>query len=489
MEPKTNLQKRVVHLSKTLRPITTEVEAWAYNHCFPKLAYRTKHQINCLECGHQWKDDFVIGSKLIGNTCPSCGAKLKVKSTKARKYYEKDYFQIFQVFEGMQLIRTVHVSKTCRVGKKADFSMREVTQHWINEKGKCAFLAIRTYSVMGYFGGARWDFGSVMEVRGNNTSRFDLKVNITAPGRQILPVIRRNGFTGTFRGFVPQYLFIDLLSNPKAETLWKAGQISLYSKIGYYDDPVKKYWPSIKICLRNNYIVKDAGIWNDYLDNLVEFGKDILSPNYVCPSSLNAAHDKYVRLKRDARLREEIIALQTWLAPRVPGMMIHNLKKLPAGKLSQLLERLQAKRKEVEKRENWETFKKQISKIQEKYEKEKGRFLGLSFGDGDITIKTLDTIEEFRIEGEAMGHCVFENKYYDLKNSLILSAQVKGVRTETIEVYLNPLKVSQVRGKNNQNSKYHDKILQLLEANLHQIKKRMRVHTKKSIENLETVAA
>lgn len=442
MQPKTKIQKLAVQLSKKLKPVTPDQIKWAYDHCFPKLATRTKHQINCLECGHQWKDDFVMGSKVIGNTCPNCGAELKVHMTKQRKYHDTDYFRIFQVFEGFQLIRTVHVSKTCRVGKKADFSADEVTQHWINEKGKCVFLAIRTYSVMGYFGGARWDFGSDFEVRGNNTSRFNLNVNKTAPGRKILPVIRRNGFTGTFRGIVPQYLFMDLLSNPKAETLWKAGQLSLFKEIGGYENRVNKYWSSIKICLRNNYIIKDAGIWFDYLDNLVEFRKDIHSAKFVCPADLNAEHDRYVRKMqavRERRHREEMMR----------DMVIYE----PI------------------------------------YEKEKGRFFGLLFTDGNITIKTIESVREVKLEGDTIGHCVFTNGYHKKKNTLLMSAQVNGARTETIEVYLNPLEISQVRGRNNKNSEFHDRILQLLEANLHQIKKRMRVHSKKSIEQLETVAA
>lgn len=439
MKAKTKLQHEVIKLSKKLKPVTNAQIKWAYDNCFPKLAHRTKHQINCLECGFSWNDEFVLGSLIAGDTCPKCGTKLKVKSTRKRGFGGFEYFSIFQIVEGFQVIRTVWAHKDVRVGRKANYCAEEVTQHWINEKGKCVFLALESYSI---FWNSGWKFGKGMQLKQNYSRNWKLPIKKVAPGRQILPNIRRNGFTGSFHDIAPQYLFMDLLSNPKAETLWKAGQLSLFKEIGGYENRVNKYWSSIKICLRNNYIVKDAGIWFDYLENLVEFRKDIHSAKFVCPAELNAEHDRYVRKMqavRERRHREELMR----------DMVIYE----PI------------------------------------YAKEKGRFFGLLFTDGNITIKTIESVREVKLEGDTIGHCVFTNDYHKKKNTLLMSAQVNGVRTETIEVYLNPLQISQCRGKNNQRSKYHDRILQLLEANLHQIKKRMRVHSKKSIEQLETVAA
>ncbi|MBR3021578.1 MAG: PcfJ domain-containing protein [Bacteroidaceae bacterium] len=72
-----------------------------------------------------------------------------------------------------------------------------------------------------------------------------------------------------------------------------------------------------------------------------------------------------------------------------------------------------------------------------------------------------------------MHHCVFSNAYYDVKNRpycLILSAKVAGERVETIEVDLKDYSVIQSRGKHNQSSPYHERILQLMNSNMWQIK-------------------
>ena len=53
---------------------------------------------------------------------------------------------------------------------------------------------------------------------------------------------------------------------------------------------------------------------------------------------------------------------------------------------------------------------------------------------------------------------------------LILSAKINGVRIETIEVDLRTFSIVQSRGKHNQNSKFHDEIIKLLQNNIWQIK-------------------
>lgn len=53
---------------------------------------------------------------------------------------------------------------------------------------------------------------------------------------------------------------------------------------------------------------------------------------------------------------------------------------------------------------------------------------------------------------------------------LILSAKINGERIETIEIDLRTFSIVQSRGKHNQNSQYHDKIIALLKNNMWQIK-------------------
>ena len=59
------------------------------------------------------------------------------------------------------------------------------------------------------------------------------------------------------------------------------------------------------------------------------------------------------------------------------------------------------------------------------------------------------------------------------ENSLILTAVVNGVKTETIEINLDRMEIVQCRGMQNQASPYHDKIVSLMNRNIHLIKERL----------------
>ena len=68
---------------------------------------------------------------------------------------------------------------------------------------------------------------------------------------------------------------------------------------------------------------------------------------------------------------------------------------------------------------------------EQQYRDAKGRFFGIDLTDGKIHVRVLESIEQFRQEGEAMHHCVFTNEYYRRDDSLILSASIDGQRLET----------------------------------------------------------
>lgn len=78
-----------------------------------------------------------------------------------------------------------------------------------------------------------------------------------------------------------------------------------------------------------------------------------------------------------------------------------------------------------------------------------------------------------QLEGKLMHHCVFTNNYYKKDKSLILSATIDGERIETIEFSLETLKVIQSRGKFNQITEYHERIIHLVETNSMLIRSRM----------------
>ena len=77
-------------------------------------------------------------------------------------------------------------------------------------------------------------------------------------------------------------------------------------------------------------------------------------------------------------------------------------------------------------------------------------------------------MEAYREEGEKLHHCVFQCAYYAKKDTLILSAHDRqGNPIETVELSLTQGKVVQSRGVCNSNTEYHDRIIELVNANAH----------------------
>ena len=111
-----------------------------------------------------------------------------------------------------------------------------------------------------------------------------------------------------------------------------------------------------------------------------------------------------------------------------------------------------------------------------KFRELKSRLLGITIPADKLVIKTLDTVQEYLEEGDLMNHCVFTNEYFLKSDTLCLSARLQerpNESLETIELSLKDLKVVQCRGKNNQNTEYHDQILKAVRKNIGIIKQRI----------------
>ena len=116
----------------------------------------------------------------------------------------------------------------------------------------------------------------------------------------------------------------------------------------------------------------------------------------------------------------------------------------------------------------------QIRKEDEKFRELKSRYFGIHFTDGLICVHVLESVEEYLQEGEHMHHCVYSNKYYLKKDSLILSATINGKRVETIEVSLKTLEILQCYGACNKFTEHHKRIISLVNRNADTIRQRMK---------------
>jgi len=425
MKPKTKIQKQVAELSSKLPAITDKQRQWAMEHCFEKTGYLRKKSIWCTECGHTWEpDDGPLVNQLCGTTCPHCGKLLKIENSRKRKDDTNQYYTIITRFQGFQLLRHFVARKTCSVGYPAHYEVNEAIQSWITPEGKHVLMYRSTKMSFMYID--LWDWNSPLEIRtrSRNQDKYNIFAAFIYPVRQYIPNIKRNGFKGHFHGIRPLDMFTLLLSNPMAETLLKASQYSLLKYLSSHESI--NCWPSVKICLRNNYIVKDASLWVDYIVMLAKLGKDVRNAKYVCPDNLKYAHD------REAR-------------------------KVHAIEAKKAMERKRA----------------EAAKHEEEYRKIKGKFFDIEFTDGLIKISVLRSVLEFLEEGTAMHHCVYSAAYYARKDSLILSARIGDKRIETVEVNLKTMQLVQSRGVCNQGTEYHDRIVGLVKSNIGIIRKKL----------------
>lgn len=431
MKPKNELQKKVVELSAKLPSITEKQRAWGFEKLFDKHAVHSKKTTYCLECGHSWTDEETVFIKsIIGIDCPNCSQKLKLKQPYEPAFTDSAYYAILTTTEDMQVVRMFYLSKKLQRKHEAYYHASEVMQHWISPTGQIVTMSIGVRSFTMYYD--QWIHGSEMEVRNKTGSyRCEMRHNIAPsaiyPWCRTAKTIRRNGFKGSFHGIAPHEFISMLLTYPMFETLLKAGQTSLMRYFAgpvYHKSKLKDAWPIIRICIRNQYKVKDVSMWFDYIQLLKHFGKDIMNPFYVCPSNLKKAHDKLVVKKRIADKKKEIAELRE-----------------------------------------------KIDMAQAKYRESKERFFDLAFDDGTISIRPLKTVEEFMQEGDELKHCVFTNAYYERDDSLILTARIGTKPIETIEVSLSQKSIQQARGFQNKASAYHDRIINIVQRNMFQIAK------------------
>ncbi len=422
MKPRTKLQRTIAEASRKLPPLTPAQIQWGYKHCIEHIGRRTsKGLITCTECGHTWRNR---SSELTdtGCECPACHTRLRVETTSRRTFYDYEYLCIVTRCAGFQVLRYVYIECRASTQRPPVYTHVEAIQQWIAPDGR--YVTFARLRPMGYFTHG-WCYSTPLEIRTNNSYKYDVVPTGVYPHRCFIPEVRMRGYK-TIAGINSREMICRLLTENQFETLCKTGQLGLLKLFLQSNRELSDYWPSIRIAIRNGYRIDRPTEWCDYIDSLRFFGKDLRNAHFVCPSDLMAAHDHYMAKKR----------------------------------------------KEIERQFQAEARQRALQN-EAAFFQAKGCFFGVEFSDGQIQVKVLDSIEAIRQEGEAMHHCVFANKYYLKPDSLILSATIDGRRIETVEVSLKRLQVVQSRGVCNQNTAYHDRIIQLVNRNIHLIRERI----------------
>lgn len=441
MKPRNKYQARIVGLQEKLPKLSDAEIQWAYDNSFKKYYIYSRNRFYCTECNHKWKPDPspLWHATVTGCTCPNCGERLiSHKYNHTTNFSLYGYVGYLTVVDEFQVERIVYVAKHVHAKKLPRYCCWEVSQKFMDETGETTTFAKMTN---GSIYGDRYQLHSDLELRDayDVDNRYRVTPSAVHPKRKILPIFKRNGFKGRFYGIPPHLFLYKLLHAPRFETLLKMKQPALLMEyVGFGSSKVEKYWSSIRICFRNNYIVKDSTIWFDYLDLLVHFNKDLTSPKYVCPADLNKAHDRLV-----------------------------------------------AKKREIERRRKAEKLRKSFGKINALLKEQKGHFFGMTFTDGDITIKVLQTAQEYYDEANTHKHCVFENEYYKKSGTLCLSARKGEELLETIEVSLQDYTIRQSRGLFNKNTKHHSRIVDLVNSNMNEIRRRHELKKKRKSKKNE----
>lgn len=420
MKPRNKFEKAVLAQSGKLRPLSKAQLAWAFRECVSHFAHRLpKGRTTCMDCGHEW-----VREKATGHcTCPKCHAKLEVKNTLVRKIRQKAYFTLLDKCGKYQTLRMFLLVVEMEKGCKAHPYALEIGQYWWNDKGKQTLVAIQR--ILGRYMDT-FSFVSPMAIRGDNEVYRHIATFDTYPRYSVIDTLQRNGFRSDLQDIESAKLIPALLTDPKVETLLKAGQYDLLRYCLHSSTCLDDYWPSVKICLRNGYTITDGSMWCDTIDLLRRMGKDTRSPKYVCPADLKAEHDKLVEQRNRKEERE----------------------------------RLALRRKEA-------------AQYEKEYLLQKGKFFGILITDGRLNVRVLESVAEIAEEGTLMHHCVYANAYYRKENSLILSATIDGKRIETVEVDLERLCVVQSRGLCNKNTEYHERIVNLVNSNMNLIRKQI----------------
>lgn len=415
MKARTKFQSKVEEANKALPQLSEKVIEWAFEKVLTHYAFRReKGKTICLDCNHQWQSPKEGLSK-----CPCCGRKVKIVNTAKRQNTASQYFSTLSVVNDMQVQRIFRIDVKFRTNEKPSFErFAEVCRLWISQNGDSAVTSrMRTYS---YFVDA-FNYGSAIELRNLQNIHIALSDCPVYPHFSLLSTLRRNGMTRKLPLCTPYKYMVGLLNDPRIETLAKACDFAALSFFTEHPYELDKCWKSYLLARRGAYKVIDMHLWCDLIRTLESCSKDILSPKYVCPTNLKAAHDYWVK-----------------------------------------------KHAETIKRKRETERKERMMKSALSFLETKSKYFDISFGDDTISISVLKSIDEYEAEGNAMHHCVFAANYFEKPNSIILSARDKnGKRIETIEFSLEKLEVLQSRGVCNSNTEYHERIVDLVNNNAH----------------------
>lgn len=311
--------------------------------CLDHVGFATKTRVICMDCGEEFSTELVKRKRA---TCPHCDTKLIIEQTKKRTRKETNFFALAEVFGEYQVIRNFQIHGRSGRGTKKEIYISEILQHWVTEdwKGNIKREVIACLHTSNYHADY-WSCGN-LEIRDKNSPKYDVYPSMYHPDSEFKAEYLKYGINSELKGLTFIEAIVMIPQQPRAETLLKAKQYNVLGYMRTYSWHIHNYWPSLKICIRNKVYIKSPTMFFDYLELLQHFGKDLRSPKYLFPKDLKKAHDYWMKKKRQ----------------------------------KQEMEAQERKRKRA-------------IENQAEYIKEKGHFFGMTFSEGGITIKVLESVQ------------------------------------------------------------------------------------------------
>lgn len=422
-------RREIVRLSSSLPAMGARLERESRNLC--GTAWIGKKVGWCDVCSEEFEHQ-LWDSKKKDIRCPKCGAKVALKKSPQKRVSNNTYyFQEVTAIEGWQVVRTWYCSRESkRFPMSVKYEAREVYQRFIRKATVPVIIGMGVQGASYYCDIWKWD--SEWKIRKEAAQHCIGAWVATRP--KLLPELRMRGLTRLSDNCSASKQIERVFNDWKVEVLLKAGAKEIYDYFITSPRTMMDYWPSIRVALRHKYRVKDVSLWIDLLRMLNAERKDIRNPHYICPDDVKAEHDKWMEIRR-----------RRW-------------------------EKERAEEEERERRRQAELLD-EDGQSNADYRERLGKMLGVVVTVGNIELKPLQTIKEFYDEGEAMHHCVFTNKYYSKDGCLIIGARVNGERAETIEVNTKEWRIMQCRGKHNQDSQYHEAIMEAMTNNINKYRR------------------
>ena len=383
-------------------------EKQAYlDRIFPAHPLASKRHAYCSHCGSEVH-------VLTQQECPVCHKKWSKieKVERASRHMEREYLCVMTVMEGLQVMRFWCFQYYFRIAQQTTYFVKEVERQFIREDGERQGFSLGTRPFSYAYDEWLWHTKITIRSLGRHyfsskmDCRFDLPCEVTVV-KNVIPLLRRNGLKTTMHGqWYPTSIVLKLLKGGQVEWLWKIGQYRLANYIAVNWLMSDEKVASVRICHRNHYRIDDPKMWLDHIDLLRVMGYDIHNAHYVCPKDLKKAHQELTERRQRQFEREE--------------------REREAKRQAERLQRME--------------------KAREVYTKQWGKLLTISLTAENLSIKPLQSVDEFKQEGDAMHHCVFSNAYYESKKCLILSAKdSKGNRLATIEYDVKRGSIEQCR--------------------------------------------